>query len=580
MMHRSLAVVLLATLPAAGQPCPTPTEPLAETVWALNQSGDAFNFSYAGAQGSQPIQMADPTILKLRDSTGQLWFFVTGTTDFIGSGAELQEIRGTNFAIFRSTDLRHWYRHSWFLDPSLRGVNSWDNRIVRIQTPSGGERFFKHFNAPQLYHPPGNDSIIYMTFTAAELSDPNLDDDEVPDEDRDWNCVSDPREPIEAERDGLSGQQKSCMVAWIEKDHFLTPDAYWISPSYHQSMPALYGYRVNNGGGALVRDGGAAQMSASGVYSAVPTTGRTHESARWKAGQQLCGNAVKVIHGFHWACIGPRTWMSGDPLVFFDHTDNCRPWITWTWAQRSQLDASQNHVAAYPMAAGPHSQNYFVMDALYQNTKFPAAAGRTQPLQLFFAWNNHNAVNGIPNGQIVAGTGNQPAQWVPSDTNKPAGVAEGSDVFFYNGRWYALASRNPFGSPAYQMVYRMTAAGDEQVESLHLPWNLTSPPVNAPEHVLVASDWVLQATGGRNNAARTNYGHGQFFTAYGRPYVIFHKKLDVASGVPRRVFIKELMFDQLTGEIGRLWETHLFPNFNVNTFKAPLVPNVATPPVP
>lgn len=577
-----------AAVPAAAQTCRDDSEGTADFVWAQNENAGVFNFSYwadtpSGAPVRKVIRMADPTIIKIKDRTNQTWFFVTGTTDGIGlpvagTARTWREVSTNNFPIFRSTNLRDWYLHSFVFAQDLQGATgTTEERLLRVPHPNG-HRYFKHLWSPQLYYDPNEgDGQIYITFAAAEIKDNDLDDDGLPDEDIPWNGVSNPIDP-DTNFDLLTTQQISCMVAWTDKTRFLTQDLPWITSTHNNWMPSLYCYRVNNSGSALYLDGGAAQTAATGLFSSIPTTGNTHPAFRYNPLSPLCGMAVKVTFGFHWSCEGPRTWMGDAPLVFFDPNNGCKPWLTWTWVQRGGLPVDQNNIAAFPFAPGPHSSTYYLMDAQYANPHF---GGLTQPLQLFTSYNTTpaNMVGGIPNGRIAADASNNPVQWVPADTGTPAGVAEGSDVFFYNNRYYALATRNPVSSPAYQIVYRRTEPG-QPLTSLHLsPWDVFNPPVSVHEDVLVASDWVRDLMGNRHNSVRTNYGHPQFFTAYGRPYIIFHKMLDTLTG-ERRIFIKELNFNQTTGEIARIWESYPYPDLHVQWFKAPNVPNVSTPPVP
>lgn len=532
--------------------CNDDSEGSAAFIWAQNwnETTNEYNFSVGGF----PIRMADPTILKLKDSAGVTWFFVTGSS----TGAQ-----NANFPIFRSRDLVTWEQHGVVFDPNMRGQNTWDSNVLFITPPQGGRRKFKHLWSPHLYYDPNQgDGIIYLTFAAAEIRDNDLDDDDIMDDDLNEDGIHDMTDP-DNDKQILSAEQVTTYVMWTEKSNFLA-GSHWVTPTWRNWMPVTYNYLVNNTG-TVTTDGGAAQHQYSG-YSSIPTSGHTGESRRWNPSNPMPGKAVKKTKGWHWSGVGPRTWMTDAPLVFFDPQASCRAWITWTWAQRSGINEDQSNIDAFPLRPGPHSQNYNLTDALYQNPNYQF---NTHPVRLFLSYNFNNSIGGIPNGRIGASSSDN------SPIDNGWGVAEGSDLIHYNNRYYAFATRNRFFTPAYQVVYRRSALGEMHLHNLHLP----NPPESQMESVLLASNWVQKHDGGRDNAVRTNYGHSQFFTAYGRPYIIFHKMIDTQTR-ERRIFIKELIFGTgSTGDIARIWETHPEKERNVNWFKAPVVVG-SGPPVP
>ena len=544
-----LLVLCFSSPHAVAQYYDPPDDPSTYT-WVRNAAVDAdpandgdFNF---------PVAMADPTIMQLQDAAGVTWFFVTGSCP----GEKF-----ANFRIYRSRDLMNWEAHSWVFDPALRHPTQNANQDYLSITNAGATRKFMHLWSPHLYYDPNNgDGVIYLAFSATEVWDNDLDDDYVPDSNLGQGGSTDP-DNTNLE---FSQEQVTCFVAWTEKSRFLTGGStYWVSQAFRPFMPQWYTYRMNNGT-VYRRDGGWAQGQASGDgYASIPCTGITSDGAWDFSGDPVgdrranrtgvYGDAWKLQggespRGFHWYAIGPRAWMADGPQAFFDPLNDDRPWITWSWAQRSGNLYDGANVAAFPLVRSGHAGAGFRnADALYDNPNF-APPYQTQPLQLFFAHTTYNSMYGrlasgvmgyIPNGKIVPncdGTG-EPVEAVirPAGVTCGAfnndyphtplgGIVEAQDIFYRGGRYYLLASRNWWNQPSYQIVYRMSELNADSVEDMHIPWDWNSPVVNVPEYVLVASDWVEGPLGGsRNGQCTTSYGHSQYFTAYGREYIIFHQ---------------------------------------------------------
>jgi hypothetical protein len=344
-------------------------------------------------------------------------------------------------------------------------------------------------------------------------------------------------------------------------------------------FPIMYHYRLNNTG-AWKRDGGVAQATANGdTYASIPTSGSTNYSNRYIIDEvEIPGYAWHAPWGFHWAGVGPRAWPQVNNNVFYDPNDNCRPWLVWTWAQRSGYSWDTNNVAAYPLLGGLHSSAGFrLADALYQNPTF-APPNNTQPLQLFYAYDPSTLYFGnIPNGKVMANLGSNAPELSPD------GVAEGGTVFTRtadNGvAWtYAMATRNAWNQPSYQLVYRRASS----IEALHLPWG--GVPAGPNERVLLASNWIQKWDGTRDSQSRTNFGSAQYFHAYGYDYILFHKLPNTANpiGTPRQLFITNLYFSY-DGLLYRLYD--YFPDpfghyRDANWYFAPSVLGLSTPPVP
>ena len=129
------------------------------------------------------------------------------------------------------------------------------------------------------------------------------------------------------------------------------------------------------------------------------------------------------------------------------------------------------------------------------------------------------------------------------------------------------------------------------MEDLHVaPWNWYDRVEDVGESILAASDWVAKYPCGdppRDPECLTSYGHAQYFTAYGREYVIFHQgahqwvqnpnpPYNWYTNTSRHIFIKELTFDQTTGELTRFYENSICNGFpaksaDVFYFQAPKV---------
>lgn len=589
--------------------CDTDPEGSLPSKWVRNvsygadpddDSDDVFNFSYKDSNGIlKPIPMGDPTIMKLQDSAGTTWFFVTGT-----SGAD----NAANFPIYRSRDLVSWEFHGYVFDPSFRGTNSWDSDKLFIQTQSGDWRAFMHLWSPCLYVDPNNSSTIYLSFSAAEIWDNDFNDNSIQDSDLNRDSISDPVDPANSGNDlyDLTVPQVTIWVCWIEKSRFLEGgETYWVKKNGipdRTFMPQWYTYTLNNGT-THKRDGGYAQGQAGPYgYASIPTTGHTGDGnsdlitdppvdrrATYPAGPP--GDAFKLADkGFHWYHVGPRSWPVDSPTVYFDPQNSCDPWLTWTWSQRSLPPNdlyNMNNVAMFPLRKTNHADaGYRKADALYDNPMVPINDPPTQPIQLLFAHTTYNGMtdpqgNFIPNGKIQSDPANQ-----NNPMEMPFGIAEGQDLFYANGRYYLLGSRNPWNHPSYQLVYRMTDQGATSPEELHIDWDWNDPVENVPESILCASDWVERIGGGRDATCRTNYGHAQHFTAYGRHYVIFHHAINTEGFLPkRRVFIKDLYIDPQWGTLGRFYEDGSLFGFqtkdsDVFWFRAPKVPVGSGAPVP
>jgi len=534
--------------------------------WAPNRGSNYVGLRWHHGSTLEEIALADPTVLKLRDADGQTWFFLTGTDtgqmrdwDPDPQVEDMRPISATNFVIYRSNNLRDWYLHSYVFNPGWQQGN-------RMVVPGNSVTSPLYLlQGPQLYvDPRTRESLVYLTFSSHAILD-----DILPEED-----------------------QATCFVVWTEKTRFLrggtdgVGDYHWVD-SDRTWMPQKYAYKINNSG-AWVQDGGAAQKAANGgQYTAIPTTGNTSPSVRWHSSSDPDGFAVSMLEqngglGFHWAGVGPQSWMGVGPYVFFDPREDCSPWILWTWAQHSG-DASldNNNIAAFPLLPWTHAAGgYRLTDASYMNEYYSV----TWPNPLFQRENTYNKIDGydINNGRIIRGTNGEPSEWMPY--GDPGGVAEAPAVLYQsglkeNGQYFISASRNPWDHPSYQIVYFGRSPGSPA--PLGGLVNINYPGIGTVwEGVLLAGDWIKTYNGGRNPSAHVGYGSNDFFTAYGRTYMVFHR-IDANDKWDRRVYLKDLTFtaggwgDQ---GIASIWESHPNQQYDADWYLAPRVTNLGTEP--
>jgi hypothetical protein len=477
-----------------------------------------FNFSviynYPSSWDRRRIPMADPTILRIGSR-----YYVTGTTDAANNN--------TNFAIYWSDNLVDWFPHmvafnTWCLPPGVPGPCAmFHDQILRgpftqVYGPSyvyiNGQRA-EQLWAPQLYMDPADPNTVHLSFCGVL-------GDFIPS-----TCGGPPNM--------LPG--RSIYVASISKSAFL---AGGLSNFFatNPAEPLAYFYKVNNGGGAELRDGGQAQ----GVNIPV-----TFDRTRWNACPPPCGWIYKSgPQTYGYQCRGNNTMLGIDPFVYFDPLQSNKRWMMYTWLDDSAWqDWNGNHVAAHPMIANRQ------MDA------FGAPIPLAYKLHSMW-WPGHDrgcvtspcaAENWVwPNAQ-------PPDCWIPNGTSGASGgrmggcggrfgVAEGPAAFARNGRSYIMYSRNGWDSPAYGMFYRHAAANIGAMGIAHWGDYLTA------EQPLVMSIEREKPDG-------IGFGHGEVFigpTRSGQPskyYLIFHAKEAKVGGVfpsgysGRTVYFKELTFN-------------------------------------
>jgi hypothetical protein len=335
---------------------------------------------------------------------------------------------------------------------------------------------------------------------------------------------------------------------------------------------AWFGYVLNNNpptGSNYLYDGGWAQGG-----SAYPPTRFIPAGGSLDLLGPACGQLEQRCVGLSHRCVGAATWMNIDPFVFVDpQLANDGLWkraMVYNWDDRNGgVNATLfsqwgNHVTAAPLRAYE-----FVFDTradvipMATNRNSTAANLLHGPLldprppegQCPDPYNTYGAAGDFDNGA----SNNLAKEW------NAGAVAEGVCAFYHPGfnRYYLLYSRNPFGSPAYQIVYRMTAAG-QPFTSIQLP-SFTA--TNQPENLLLRSD-DFQVGGNQN------YGHCEVFTIADSTgtdhyYLMFHAKWKDVAGVPlmRTIFFKELTFTT-DGTIRQLAENGT-PDVDIHKFRIP-----------
>jgi hypothetical protein len=519
-----LSVILALIAPASGDQ-PNWQDPLWNTA-----PPSSFAWYHNGTHGgtwSFPGNLPDPTIMKLTDASGLVWFYVTGTTD---------DLSTLNFVIYRSLDL-----HSWCYVGTAFQHNVSNGALVL----SSGRKF-RGLWSPHLYVDPHEDDLgmgrnIYLSFSATEVYDqppiPNYD-------------LSDNR---------------TVMVTTVSKQWFLVGGKF-ADPNHpggsRANEPIWYYYRVQNSGDAYY-DGGWQQGQYEHVSRTVPVTLNP-----WLEGA-MPGNPYRVqaspgvfTYGWGHASVGTNTIMADAPFVFFEPLNRGgKGWILYNWNRVANDQFDANNVAAYPLYDNFTTEG----DVAWTSRHAPIGYRYNVSLQPFYG-------SSLPNG----GVDNDGVQW--HNCYHPAcpasGVAEGGSVFYNvkNNRYYVFYNRNPVGH-AYQLVYRVGEPGQ-------ILWDLrlkdgagstywTNQTVS--EHVLVAGNWVLKSDGmSRDPNDSAHFGGGEVTFAWGRPYLVFHGYDPVSQF--RKVYFKELTLDAGGVFFKRLFDGHPSLDQDLNYFWAPNSP--------
>ncbi len=168
------------------------------------------------------------------------------------------------------------------------------------------------------------------------------------------------------------------------------------------------------------------------------------------------------------------------------------------------------------------------------------------------------------------------------------GVAEGSAAMYHEelGRHYLMYTRNPWDQPSYQVVYRFSEE-DQSFRSMQLS---SSNEADVCEYILVAGRWVSDGAGNPQWYETSNFGHGEFFWAWGRPYLMCRKKLSTEylcadatcareDAIPyheRHIYFKELNF-MSDGRIHRLYDGHSHRGKDIKYVNLPRPSGTSTP---
>lgn len=446
-------------------------------AFRLVENFNNFVADHNGDGVPERIRMADPTIILLNGH-----YYVTGTSD---------DFQTSNFAIYRSTNLYQWEFHS-----TVFPTASQSGHIITLNN----NRQFRSLWAPQLFLAPGDNTNVWISFTASEKPTAG------------WNPTYDAIEGLTAFTATIS------RTRFEQGHHFADP----TQNRAHEPMP--YFYKVDNiQNGQVKKDGGYAQRIADGAWRTIPV------SVDLNLLNPNCGDLEDIGGTYAHRCQGTWGAIALDSHVYFDPTQSNRRWLLYTWSVLTNpVDPNfqGNNIAAHPMLT-----NNVWLDALAPASEHIHLAHR--------AHQSHAPAGFTLNGYShEAATPQYNVAWV-----------EAPAAFRWNGWTYFTYSRNAWSSPAYGVYYRKHQGG---IGSMAVGGMDTT----TPESILVRSSVPAQARG-------HSYGHGEIFLGPGnKPYLIFHYKeamqlqngqwVHPSGGSGRTVFFKELTINNQTGDITML----------------------------
>lgn len=365
--------------------------------------------------GSNPIDLADPSVLRIGDT-----YFAVGTND---------DESVANFRIYRSSDLIHWELHGRIFSPDARIDRPGSVPMIGLHA---GRRFCDLW-APQLTQIPGDNTQIYLSFTAIE-------------DGAQQTCAL----QNVGERLGYNSVFRSA----VPTEQFLAGQHFWDVVDY--------GYTSQNA--PIAADGSNLRFDGGVSFSrTIPAT-----TSRARIGSQ--NGRLQYSHGRLYIRGRPRATALGiDGFVYFDPLDQNKPYLLYNWFDTAPGSANfGQQIAAMPLLGDLRRFDF-------NGSLFPVS-------------HKENSTNRIP---LVGSFLNNGRYGANGPLGGGYGVAEGAAVFHYNNRTYVLTSRNTFDGPAYGMYYRFGNPG-QKLRDLALPGWAN---VSTPERVLVQSLERTQAGG-------------------------------------------------------------------------------------
>lgn len=401
-------------------------------------------------------------------------YYATGTGD---------EFAAANFGVYQSTDLTDWRLVR--LSSGMPRLLFRDNRVGGINTING--RQFRDLWAPHLFVDPNVPGRVFVSFSATL-------------------CINNVCNLANGTDLG-----QSLYIASVSQAGFLS-GAYFADENTAEPLP--FGYTVNNQSGPTLYDGGFAQ---GGGFKPIPTTGNF--SMVGSAPGQLALSGARPAYLTMAGMAGPfgrdllvedRAYLGIDSFTFYDPATH-RNHLLYVW------EGSSEDPRYLGFNIGSH--------ALRAPNLLDANSYEFYPMAL-----NRNATITNP------GYGNAPNGCAGEYGSQNFCIAEGPAVFFRNGWYYLVFSRNPTTASTYQLVYRKARS---YAELALRRWD----DADIGERLLVYSSERAVPLG-------KSYGHGEVFKSLSedRYYVIFHQK-DSGTRWTRSPMIKELTFDPLTGDI-------------------------------
>lgn len=530
--------VTVSTRPASGQTHPPKPsfrstdgyvpQAAADFEMFRNKSGRLYNFSIVDPSDGtiRVIPMADPTAW-VDPSDGAV--YVTGTSDFIGN---------TNFTIYRSYDLVHWYPHqlafprSWWKSAggTIDGPTEYDAlHLESGRASSAGIRMdgdtsnkFIQLWAPQIFEIEST-GLLCITFTANSDS---------------------------------SGS------AWYTRGR---RTVYYAFASITEFRKAFSDGTKTSGGwfGAFKRYGRditTCVQSFDGGYGLgvpVATTAYNVVSSTSTCGQPFSGGSG---HGY-W-CVptsGPldtRAWMELDPYV--DYTGGN---VLYTYDTGNGL----------AVASSPFEFDFLCNNILTAHASMSGLSTLALPSNPYSSLSDSNSpyscvtTSGLRNGEDSGG-----------------GVAEAPALFRRvaadsNEYTYVLFSRNGYDSAAYGIYYRKSGA-NQNLASMALATTSETSCAIVESPLVVGQRRVNHPFS--STTTPQHFGHGEVFrfgedaNSNPRYYLVYHyHEAHVGGGTPyptigysgRTVFFKELRF-ATNGDILPLTNDDADPLTDANVF--------------
>lgn len=406
------------------------------------------------------------------DSTDSYPLFRSGITEAVADPTIMElngywYISGTNaannFHIYRTSDFVNFESFKYAF---AGGANASGIMI--------GNRNFVGFWSPHLFYDPSHPQTVTLIFSA--VSNVNSDG------------------------------ERSQFIVQMNSSDFQNATSYF-DPS---SVKSFY-YRDASGNPKF--DGGYS------INKPIPASGDVYNYIGSSCGQlePRKPTGATEIRSYGQRCWNACTWINNDAFLFIDTNPNVSWDNTWKrvllydWADaygKTKNSSWGDHVAAHPVN---DSLNEFF--STVRNISIAASVNKSA--------NHRMIINGrtLYNGEIT-GSG---TAW------NMGGVAEAPSAIYLNqtNRYYVMYSRNCWDSSAYQLVYRMSAAGASSFASMADTWLNQYP----QEYILLRNPYYA-------DTSAEGFGSAEFFNINGQPCMIYHVKF--RGSTQRTIMFKEL----------------------------------------